>query len=180
MYGFKVRKIHRVVRKTTEPEWLTRRTVSHRPRPERLHTSSSATRGMLPTTPTPPPLLLFHFRRTRDFPTNSPPLLQRACAARCGSTCYYQSDINAAVNQGCSNLRNGNTPGGYPHQYNDYEGFDFPDNGPWYEYPILSSYSTYSGGSPGPDRVIFTRSCAYEGSLTHTGASGNNFVQCSG
>jgi hypothetical protein len=42
----------------------------------------------------------------------------------------------------------------YPHQYNDDEGFSFPTGGPWYEFPILSSYSVYSGGSPGADRVI--------------------------
>lgn len=68
--------------------------------------------------------------------------------------------------------------GGYPHVYNDYEGFGFPDAGPYYEFPVLGSYVVYTGGSPGPDRVIFTKACVYEGVITHTGASGNDFLQC--
>ncbi|KAL9126569.1 MAG: hypothetical protein Q9217_004399 [Psora testacea] len=106
------------------------------------------------------------------------PLARRQCADTCGSTCYYQSDIDEAVQQGCSDLQSGNEPGGYPHQYNNYEGFTFPDAGPYYEFPILSSYKAYTGGSPGPDRVIFTRYCSYEGVITHTGASGGDFLQC--
>lgn len=35
-------------------------------------------------------------------------------------------------------------------------------------------------GSPGPDRVIINTSGKLAGEITHTGASGNNFVGCSG
>ena len=35
-------------------------------------------------------------------------------------------------------------------------------------------------GSPGPDRVVITEDCELAGSITHTGASGNNFVACDG
>lgn len=35
-------------------------------------------------------------------------------------------------------------------------------------------------GSPGPDRVIFNSNGQRAGEITHTGASGNNFVGCSG
>lgn len=35
-------------------------------------------------------------------------------------------------------------------------------------------------GSPGPDRVVINTSCKLAGEITHTGASGNNFVGCSG
>ncbi|OTA80808.1 hypothetical protein M434DRAFT_86027, partial [Hypoxylon sp. CO27-5] len=67
----------------------------------------------------------------------------------------------------------------YPHQYNDYEGFKFPDAAPYYaEFPILSSFKPYTGGSPGADRVVFNSNGNYEGAITHTGASGNNFVEC--
>ena len=66
----------------------------------------------------------------------------------------------------------------YPHQYNDYEGFSFPTAAPWYEFPILSSYTVYTGGSPGPDRVIFDSHGNFDSLITHTGASGNNFVAC--
>lgn len=62
--------------------------------------------------------------------------------------------------------------------YHDYEGFTFPVSGTYYEFPILSSGSVYSGGSPGADRVIFNTDNQLAGVITHTGASGNNFVEC--
>ncbi|KAK3937698.1 ribonuclease-domain-containing protein [Diplogelasinospora grovesii] len=100
------------------------------------------------------------------------------CVYTCGSVCYWQSDITDALNQGYSDYESGTTPGGYPHQYQDYEGFNFPTSGPWYEFPILSSYTVYTGGSPGPDRVIFDVNGNLDSLITHTGASGNNFVAC--
>ncbi|KAL8868199.1 MAG: hypothetical protein Q9174_005145, partial [Haloplaca sp. 1 TL-2023] len=99
-------------------------------------------------------------------------LFRRQCVESCGSTCYYQSTINEAVSTGCRNLKSGNTPGGYPHVYNNYEDFNFAANSPYYEYPILHSFQPYTGGSPGPDRVVFTYSCALQGIITHTGADG--------
>lgn len=66
----------------------------------------------------------------------------------------------------------------YPHQYNDYEGFSFPTAAPWYEFPILSSFKVYTGGSPGPDRVIFDSKGNFDSVITHTGASGDDFVAC--
>jgi hypothetical protein len=84
----------------------------------------------------------------------------------------------------------------YPHTYNNYEGFDFPVSGPYQEFvsrprhvnmrpaddmqPIMSDFDEYDGGSPGPDRVIFNTRCELAGVITHTGASGNNFVDCEG
>ncbi|KAL2037185.1 hypothetical protein N7G274_010048 [Stereocaulon virgatum] len=105
---------------------------------------------------------------------------QRQCAETCGSTCYTQSDIDAAVQQGYSDYQSGQTAGSssYPHQYNDREGFAFPDSGPYYEFPILGSEQVYTGGSPGADRVIFTGDGTYEGVITHQGAAGNDFLQC--
>ncbi|KAK3899401.1 guanyl-specific ribonuclease [Staphylotrichum tortipilum] len=100
------------------------------------------------------------------------------CVYTCGTVCYWQSDITAALNKGYSLHKAGSTINSYPHQYNDYEGFVFPTAGPWYEFPILSSYTVYTGGSPGPDRVIFDGSGRLDALITHTGASGNNFVAC--
>lgn len=50
----------------------------------------------------------------------------------CGSTCYYQSDIYAALNKGYSLYESGDTLGSddYPHQYNDHEAFNLPLSGP--------------------------------------------------
>jgi len=110
------------------------------------------------------------------------PLIQprASCVDTCGSTCYWQSDIDAAQAQGYKYYEDGTTVGSdeYPHQYNDYEGFSFPVSGPYYEFPILSSYKVYTGGSPGADRVIFNGNDDYAGLITHTGASGDDFVQC--
>lgn len=104
---------------------------------------------------------------------------QRAtCVYTCGSVCYWQSDIDDALAKGYSLYKSGDTENDYPHQYNDYEGFDFPTSSPWYEFPILSSYDVYTGGSPGADRVIFDSKGNFDSLITHTGASGNNFVAC--
>lgn len=83
-------------------------------------------------------------------------------------------------------------------RYNNYEGFNFNGyNGPFQEFPIIPG-GVYTGGefsygapkrdetdidvgSPGPDRVVITEdSCRQAGTITHTGASGNNFVACQG
>ena len=107
---------------------------------------------------------------------------RQACVETCGKVCYWQDDIDAAVSKGYSLHQSGQTLGSdkYPHQYNDNEGFKFPVDGPWYEFPILSSFQVYTGGSPGADRVIFNGGGDYAGVITHTGASGDYFVACAG
>ncbi|KAF7161027.1 hypothetical protein CNMCM5623_006704 [Aspergillus felis] len=107
-------------------------------------------------------------------------LITRACDYTCGSNCYSSSDVSAAQEAGYQLYSSGQTVGrsSYPHQYNDYEGFDFSVPSPWYEWPILSSGAIYNGGSPGADRVIFNSNDELAGVITHTGASGNNFVAC--
>ncbi|KAI1486129.1 guanyl-specific ribonuclease T1 [Biscogniauxia mediterranea] len=106
---------------------------------------------------------------------------RQSCVATCGTVCYWQEDIDEAVAAGYKLHQEGQTVGSndYPHQYNNREGFDFPGASPYYEFPILSSYDPYTGGSPGADRVVFNDSGDFQGAITHTGASGNNFVACS-
>lgn len=108
------------------------------------------------------------------------PLAAATCEYTCGSNCYSSSAISAAVSKGYSLYQDDDTLGSdkYPHQYKDYEGFDFPTDGPWYEFPILSSGSVYAGGSPGADRVIFDSQGTFDSVITHTGASGDDFVAC--
>ncbi|OQO09762.1 Guanyl-specific ribonuclease F1 [Cryoendolithus antarcticus] len=108
------------------------------------------------------------------------PIGARQGAVTCGSTYYSATKVAAAVNQGCNYYTSGQQvgSGGYPHTYNNYEGFDFDVAGPYQEFPIKTS-GTFTGGSPGADRVVFNRNCQYGGSITHTGASGNAFVGCS-
>ncbi|KAF2969249.1 hypothetical protein GQX73_g4370 [Xylaria multiplex] len=105
---------------------------------------------------------------------------KQSCAKTCGTVCYAQADLDEAVSQGYGYYEDNETVGSndYPHQYNNYEGFDFPDAGPWYEFPILSSGNAYTGGSPGADRVVFNADGKFQDAITHTGASGNNFVGC--
>ncbi|KAL1890170.1 hypothetical protein Sste5346_008464 [Sporothrix stenoceras] len=112
--------------------------------------------------------------------TATPVAARDTCVYTCGSVCYWQSDIDAALAKGYSLYQSGSTLGSdkYPHQYNDYEGFSFPTSAPWYEFPILSSFQVYSGGSPGADRVIFDSKGKFDSLITHTGASGDDFVAC--
>ncbi|KAK1997006.1 ribonuclease [Colletotrichum falcatum] len=107
-------------------------------------------------------------------------LLQKR-STTCGSTSYSTAQVNAASNAACTHVKAGTVAGSstYPHRYNNYEGFDFDVSGPWYEFPIKSS-GVYTGGSPGADRVVINASCGQAGQITHTGASGNDFVGCSG
>ncbi|OJD31906.1 guanyl-specific ribonuclease f1 [Diplodia corticola] len=109
------------------------------------------------------------------------PLEVRQSATTCGSTSYTAAQVRAAANAACSYYQAGDTAGSstYPHTYNNYEGFDFAVSGPYQEFPLLKS-GVYTGGSPGADRVVISTSCGYAGAITHTGASGNNFVGCSG
>ncbi|KAF1921311.1 Ribonuclease/ribotoxin [Ampelomyces quisqualis] len=105
----------------------------------------------------------------------------RQCYVQCGSTCYTSSQVSAARSAGYNYYRQGNQAGSsnYPHTYNNYEGFDFLVNGPYQEFPLRTS-GTFTAGSPGADRVIFNTAGQRAGEITHTGASGNNFVACSG
>ncbi|GAB7344772.1 hypothetical protein MBLNU457_3240t2 [Dothideomycetes sp. NU457] len=115
----------------------------------------------------------------------------------CANTYYTVASIDDAVNAGCNYLAEGRTVNDYPHQYHDYEGFNFPVNGPYYEFPLEKGYAYDGGqqqsgasgccghtksfdvGSPGADRAIFNSNCEYAGSITHNGASGDDFVGCS-
>ncbi|CAI7649757.1 unnamed protein product [Penicillium discolor] len=102
----------------------------------------------------------------------------RACAATCGTVCYTSSAISAAQEAGYNLYSTNDDVSNYPHEYHNYEGFDFPVSGTYYEFPILKSGKVYTGSSPGADRVIFNDDDKLAGVITHTGASGNNFVGC--
>ncbi|KAK8015836.1 extracellular guanyl-specific ribonuclease RntA [Apiospora marii] len=123
----------------------------------------------------------------------------QSCAYTCGSNCYQQKDIDQAVKTGYGlhqqsqtlgkrppatavlpslvlSLKNSSSK--YPHQYKNFENFNFPSSAPWYEFPILSSAKIYTGGAPGADRVIFDSKGKLDSLITHSGAKGNNFVSC--
>ncbi|KAK8108904.1 ribonuclease-domain-containing protein [Apiospora sp. TS-2023a] len=116
----------------------------------------------------------------------------QSCAYTCGSNCYQQKDIDQAVKTGYGLHQQSQTlvtdqcapripylgSSKYPHQYKNFENFNFPSSAPWYEFPILSSAKIYTGGSPGADRVIFDNKGKLDSLITHSGAKGNNFVNC--
>lgn len=78
----------------------------------------------------------------------APAALEARAAATCGSVYYSATQVNQASQAACSYVNSGDTAGSstYPHQYNNYEGFEFHGyDGPFYEFPILSS-GLYTGG----------------------------------
>lgn len=77
----------------------------------------------------------------------APAELERRAAATCGSQYYSATQVNSASVTACNHFKAGTALGGYPHRYNNYEGFNFKDySGPFQEFPILSSGSVYTGG----------------------------------
>ncbi|KAH9877872.1 hypothetical protein J1614_003089 [Plenodomus biglobosus] len=106
---------------------------------------------------------------------------RQSCAIRCGSTCYTSAQASAARNAGYNHYQRDTQAGSsnYPHTYNNFEGFDFLVAGPYQEFPLRTA-GVYTGGSPGADRVVFNTRGQRAGEITHTGASGNAFVACTG
>ncbi|KAL4864608.1 hypothetical protein BDV12DRAFT_9595 [Aspergillus spectabilis] len=121
---------------------------------------------------------LVTFLLTTSLTLAAPLDSRQSCAYTCGSVCYTSSAVSSAASEGYDYVSAGDDVNNYPHVYNNYEGFDFPVSPTYYEFPILSSGSIYSGGSPGADRVVFNEDGQLAGVITHTGASGNNFVSC--
>ncbi|CAD6941315.1 unnamed protein product [Tilletia controversa] len=105
-------------------------------------------------------------------------LEKREPAVSCGGKYYTSGQVARAVSYSNSNAAPSTT---YPHTYNNYEGFDFSgycSDTRFSEYPLTTN--GYTGGSPGPDRVIVGQSSKrFCGSITHTDASGSSFVGCS-
>jgi hypothetical protein len=73
---------------------------------------------------------------------------RQSCYSRCGSTCYTSNQVAAARSAGYNFYNQDNTAGSsnYPHQYNNFEGFEFLVPGPYQEFPIRTS-GVYTGGT---------------------------------
>ncbi|KAK7038382.1 Ribonuclease/ribotoxin [Favolaschia claudopus] len=101
----------------------------------------------------------------------------------CGSHTYTVSQVVSAVNAGFAHVGNPLGSDSYPHTFRNDEGLSMWCSGStsFMEYPILSGGATYTGGSPGADRVVFNTAGTYCAVITHTGASSTNgFVSCKG
>ncbi|CAE6489437.1 unnamed protein product [Rhizoctonia solani] len=147
--------------------------------------------------------------RAIPTPTKTSNLFKRtisgAVAANCGEATFTVSEVEAAASAAASLAAIGSQIGKnkYPHQFNNREGMSFlskqtlpplisvflalgfeflPDcSPPFFEFPIFNS-EVYTGGNPGPDRVVIGSlsgaDSAFCGVITHTGARGNAFKQC--
>ncbi|KAF9261684.1 Ribonuclease/ribotoxin [Marasmius fiardii PR-910] len=112
------------------------------------------------------------------------PLASRALPSgpvTCGNNVYTVSQVVSAVSNGVNHLDNPIGSNSYPHRFNNREGLSMWCTGKtlFNEFPILRS-GAYTGGDPGADRVVFSDDGVYCAVITHTGASGNNFVSCEG
>ncbi|KAK4120310.1 Ribonuclease/ribotoxin [Parathielavia appendiculata] len=114
---------------------------------------------------------------------------QPADGIQCGDTIHSQRNLDRAFSFGCCLDARGLQLGAnkYPHNFANHENLDFleddqPVEGPYREFPVLRSGQLYTGGAPGPDRVVFKQTnggCQYIGAMTHTGAVPRNaFVLC--
>ncbi|TDZ27296.1 Extracellular guanyl-specific ribonuclease [Colletotrichum spinosum] len=100
----------------------------------------------------------------------------------CGSTTYSLTEVRSAADAACQHVGAGTTAGSstYPHPFRNSEGFEFHGvQEPFVEFPMKTT-GIYTGGNPGTDRVIINDKCVLAGQITHSGASGNAFVGCSG
>ncbi|THU89133.1 Ribonuclease/ribotoxin [Dendrothele bispora CBS 962.96] len=99
----------------------------------------------------------------------------------CGSNVYSLNIVKAATSNGFAHINNPIGSNSYPHTFSNFEGLKMWCTGEtqFNEWPILVS-GPYTGGSPGADRVVFSDNGIYCAVITHTGASGNNFVSCKG
>ncbi|KIK54474.1 hypothetical protein GYMLUDRAFT_231883 [Collybiopsis luxurians FD-317 M1] len=116
----------------------------------------------------------------------SPAVVQRRAwpsgSVTCGSNVYTLAQVKAAVARGVEDLDDPVGSNSYPHAYYNYEGLDMwctGESSPYNEFPILES-GLYTGQDPSTDRVVFADDGTYCAVVTHTGASGDDFVACDG
>lgn len=67
----------------------------------------------------------------------------------CGRNEYTRDQVQAAADAACEHFENDTTAGrsNYPHTYRNFEDFEFDGiDGPYQEFPILSSGRVYTGG----------------------------------
>jgi len=100
---------------------------------------------------------------------------------------YDRAAINSASTQALNLASKGQTLGRdkYPHAYNDYEHFSFPNaQKPYLEFPVLESGAFTNEESPGADRVVIGSistdysSAVFCAVITHDGSTKNGFTEC--
>ncbi|KAI0884658.1 Ribonuclease/ribotoxin [Annulohypoxylon maeteangense] len=115
----------------------------------------------------------------------------------CATQKYSSGNVKDAGDAGGRLEANGKALGRnkYPHQYfnrnNEIKNFSSKCKAPFYEFPILQNHKTFTGNpdTPGADRVVINVSAkdkktgyvtiTFCGLMTHTGAQGGAFKECS-
>ncbi|KAJ7052117.1 guanyl-specific ribonuclease C2 [Mycena amicta] len=112
-------------------------------------------------------------------PLDIEPLALPSGDVTCGRNVYTVAQVSSATNAGFARRSSPIGSDSYPHQFFNDEGLRlFCSGSSWLEWPIIEG-GTYSGGSPGADRVVFNTAGTYCAVITHTGASSTNgFVSC--
>lgn len=76
----------------------------------------------------------------------APTVLEERADTYCGSNTYSSSAVKSAANTAKQRVQADSQVSGYPHVFNNYEGFSFGIGRPFYEFPILTS-GIYKGGT---------------------------------
>ncbi|KAG9125326.1 hypothetical protein FRC07_008087 [Ceratobasidium sp. 392] len=106
--------------------------------------------------------------------------------ASCNEISFTADQIAAAASEAVDHIARGTDVGNnnYPHVFNNRERLTFNEGckSPFFEFPLFTS-KVYTGGSPGPDRVVVGSvngtDAAFCGVMTHTGApQRNGFILC--
>ncbi|KAJ7749997.1 guanyl-specific ribonuclease C2 [Mycena metata] len=96
----------------------------------------------------------------------------------CGTNVYSAAQLSSALTRGYSRLTS--PIDSFPHIFNNGEGLPVTpscSSSRLFEYPLMTG-RTYSGGDPGPDRVVFSATGWYCTVMTHSGAGGNKLTSC--
>ncbi|KAI1114909.1 Ribonuclease/ribotoxin [Nemania sp. NC0429] len=120
---------------------------------------------------------------------DKPGLEARFNGYNCGGWIFTGAEADNGFLDAIMARRNGTVYNGYPHVFRN--GGDPSEVDPTpcrgktlFEFPILTSGQDYTGGPPGPHRVVVAphggTSTAYDQCflMTHQGASGNLFIKC--
>ncbi|KAK5823534.1 Ribonuclease/ribotoxin [Linnemannia elongata] len=102
---------------------------------------------------------------------------QQGC--ECGPHTYTTPEVASAILAGDGRNPNPTTSSGpYPKLFDNRERVQFPDcNANLIQFPLRMGGS-YSGGPPGPDRVVYQKDGKFCGCMTHFGALGNRLAAC--
>ncbi|KAJ7869733.1 Ribonuclease/ribotoxin [Mycena olivaceomarginata] len=98
----------------------------------------------------------------------------------CGRNVFTTAKVTAAVDDGYQRVKDNRIiDRTYPKAYRNTDRLSMACGGnSMFEFPLVAGGRAFTGGDPGPDRVIFNESRILCAVITHSGAPGNTFVSC--